>query len=546
MHQKACASWSPPAKGSSKPRRRYADSDGSVFADLYHDALSRAERQDRRRAEKKANEVTQVERQRREHSQRMHRHQQMYLHRVHSDGDIFEGGHDAHLEREADHLKRRALRLQQVAEWKQQRDALEEMAECTFTPMLFTRPEQRAELVVRSECIEEERLILEGRAPTARRDPPQQQPRPRPRPRPEKKEVEDLEDAEGGGALPSFLPQPSSLPRRGHTRGALTTASAITDCAAAACYPEAAQRAPPREPTIDAVPDDRSAATVAAAPAPPPPPLASTAAEAPAPALSLPGTPGCPPPDSPRPPGPVRPYRSSPDSLCPSSYSRVCSTTPQVPDTASVSLPMPPNSWQAVGTFAPPSGSGRATPAGSYVPMRTGALPLSTATGPPKVAGDSFVALANPASVAVGHSAPGAPMPQGPAAALPVYSGGGGGGGGSGNPVGAGAGSMVRSPTVGSAVIQAMPASVSFAPVRGGSVAVVVGSPSSLSFVPPSPLADRTNAHATAFVPTLPGGGAAKVVPSRAGVLATPRSHAPASLYLGAAVPAMRLAWQPV
>lgn len=59
-------------------------------------------------------------------------------------------------------LQRREAKRRQRAQWQHRRQDFEEMAECTFAPAIFTKPEKRAQAVQRSERLEQVRNHLEN------------------------------------------------------------------------------------------------------------------------------------------------------------------------------------------------------------------------------------------------------------------------------------------------------------------------------------------------------------------------------------------------
>lgn len=137
-------------------------SDGGtrVFQDLYDDAVSRMKRRQQREIDRELQEASEMEQKIREHSQKLRSQQQKYLRRPHAQGVIAEGL-DAHLSREAGFLEKKERKKQQQAAWKQRREIFEEMAECTFSPVLYTKRRQRVGAAARSERIAAQRQSLE-------------------------------------------------------------------------------------------------------------------------------------------------------------------------------------------------------------------------------------------------------------------------------------------------------------------------------------------------------------------------------------------------
>mmetsp|Transcript_28583 Transcript_28583/g.66225 ORF Transcript_28583/g.66225 Transcript_28583/m.66225 type:complete len:563 (-) Transcript_28583:255-1943(-) len=148
------------ASAHSKERKESSVTAGSVFQDLYEDAISRMGRQQSRQSEKETREREESQRMRREHSERLRKEQQRYSQQRHSNGPIEDGFH-AHLSREAYHMKRKESRRQRMSDWQKRRQDLEELAECTFAPVLSTEAAHRAREQRRCELLEAERRSLE-------------------------------------------------------------------------------------------------------------------------------------------------------------------------------------------------------------------------------------------------------------------------------------------------------------------------------------------------------------------------------------------------
>jgi len=161
------------SKWASVPPNYYDDEDQEfcpeIFNDLYADALSRVQRVRHRELERQEQELRDAHRQRAEHLQRLHATHNRYKRRTQSVGEFAEG-RDAHLDREEDMLRRRVEWRHRRAAWDQQCRDLEELAECTFTPALYTKDGQRAALEERRRLVEEERERLETFAPDTRRE----------------------------------------------------------------------------------------------------------------------------------------------------------------------------------------------------------------------------------------------------------------------------------------------------------------------------------------------------------------------------------------
>lgn len=161
------------SKWASVPPHYYGDEDQEfcpeIFNDLYADALSRVQRVRHRELERQEQELRDAHRQRAEHLQRVHATHSRYKRRTQFVGEFAEG-RDAHLDREEDMLRRRVEWRHRRAAWDQQCRDLEELAECTFTPALYTKDGQRAALEERRRLVEEERERLETFAPDTRRE----------------------------------------------------------------------------------------------------------------------------------------------------------------------------------------------------------------------------------------------------------------------------------------------------------------------------------------------------------------------------------------
>lgn len=153
-------SHSPPARNSGDPPGSPCPPVEGVFRDLYSDAVRRMSEFKQRSSAKAQEQLVEAERQRNLAAHRLREHQRQYECRPHSSGPIPEG-FAAHLEREARMVQRKWERARKQYEWQRRRMDLDELAECTFTPSIFTRPEDRTEATLRSEFIHQEKSRID-------------------------------------------------------------------------------------------------------------------------------------------------------------------------------------------------------------------------------------------------------------------------------------------------------------------------------------------------------------------------------------------------